>query len=175
MQFCSLLVGATAKQQSIVALNKTNAVPGITPRTTISRKPTSGSQTSTLGSSCSILTTSSSDSKNVSSVATVEKRSANRINNYSSSRTCKTPLNISINGSTVKSHNRSLSKSSLVLSKISPVSSIDSIVSETSSSTSMKLGNSFEGSDAGSSSSSVAFSSSLDVSKNPGKMLLYYP
>ncbi|KAL0923042.1 hypothetical protein M5K25_007085 [Dendrobium thyrsiflorum] len=169
--------GATAKQQSIVARNKENGVSGIAPRTTLSTKPTSGSRTgllltTSLGSSSGSLATRSYDSRSVSSLATVQKTSANRINGHSSSRTSKTALSISINGCTLENQHQNLAKSSLFLSKISPASSMDSFISESSSSTSTstKLDQSLEGSDAGSSSSSVAFSSSLGAFQNSGSL-----
>ncbi|PKU75362.1 uncharacterized protein LOC110116672 isoform X1 [Dendrobium catenatum] len=168
--------GATAKQQSIVACNKENGVPGIAPRTTLLTKPNSGSRTgllltATLGASSGSLATRSSDSRSVSSLATVQKTSANRVNGHSSSRTSKTALSISINGRTLENHHQNLAKSSLFLSKISPASSIDSFVSDSSSSisTSTKYDKSLEGSDAGS-SSSVAFSSSLGAFQNSGSL-----
>ncbi|XP_020574439.1 uncharacterized protein LOC110020622 [Phalaenopsis equestris] len=170
--------GATTKQQSIVAFNKAHGVPGRAPRTTLSTKPTSGTQTglvltATLESSSSNLTAGSADPKTVSSLVTVAKRSANRINSYSSLRTSNNLLNVSINGSRGENfHHQNLVKSSLALSNISPANSIDSVVSESSSSTttSMMLGKSLEGSDAGSSSSSVAFSATFGDSQNSGPL-----
>ncbi|PKA56218.1 hypothetical protein AXF42_Ash011147 [Apostasia shenzhenica] len=108
-------------------------------------------------------TSTSSDSKPVPSLLSLRKRSADR---------CKTSIKPGRTGSTLGVPHPNLAKSTLVLSKVSPTSSIDSVASESSSSSSIsvKFCNSLEDSNAGSSSTSVSISSSFGSSQNSGNV-----